>query len=272
MLVSVFETSRFIWKKGRWAAVVVGVVYFAILLFENGVSASVLRAIVPTVLLVGIARVCALVAAQEAHIRLLSILYNDLEPGRFVEQYEPVCSEPMSDACRRIMQMHLANGYAYGGDVEKALERIASLPLSNDRHPLDTQLVIVGNTCTYRLMAQDVDGAREAQQRMAALLEQARQEKKKLSPNYDRTLRLNQVQLDLEENRAADVGPVREELARRSNALHTAVCHVLLARIYAAAGKRNEALGVLQQVTGLTGSATVLRQARDLQKQLQETA
>ncbi len=101
------------------------------------------------------------------------------------------------------------------------------------------------------------------------LLDVAKREHHKISPNYDRTYQTNQIQLDLADGKPVDVTLVREELSSRSNTLHKAVCRLLLARIYAAAGKRAEARGVLKEVTGLKGDVVILAQARALQKELQ---
>lgn len=267
-----FDVSRVLWKRGIGSAVVAVVLCGLVLVWYFGASPLVLCALVPGAVILGASRLRAMVAAQEAHLRLLALFYNDLEARRFIQRYDPVCRQKMSAECRRAMQAHLANAYAYAGDTDKALALIADLPMPQGRRKVDAQLLIAGNTCIYRLLAGDVDGARTAHAQMAQLLEQARKERHKISPNYERTYRNNQVSFDLADGRPADVALVREELTARSNTLHKAVCRLQLARIYAAAGKRTEALGVLKEVTGLKGDVIVLKQARALQKQLQAEA
>ena len=103
---------------------------------------------------------------------------------------------------------------------------------------------------------------------MVRLLEQAKAEKCKISPNYERTRRMNEVQLNLLENKPVDVSILREELAARSNQLHKALCRYLLAWSYAQAGKRTEARDVLKEVLSLKGSVILLQRARELDERL----
>lgn len=228
----------------------------------------VLLGLIPAAVLVGVVRLHAMMVAQEAHLRLLALLYNDLEPRRFIEQYEPVCMGNRSDDCRRVMLAHLANGYAHGGDVDKALSLIASVPVPQGKKERNTRLLIAGNQCTYYLLAQDAPAAHKAQQEMVRLLEQAKAEKCKISPNYERTRQMNQLQLDLLDGKPVDVRILREELEARSNRLHKALCHYLLAWSYANAGKQTEARGVLKEVLRLKGSALILQRARELDDRL----
>lgn len=268
MLISVFSSSRKAWRQGIFAAVAVGILCCAFLIWKHGLSPMALLGLVPAAALLGIARLRAMMTAQEEHLRLLAILYNDLEPQRFIEQYEPICSKKMSEECQRATAAHLANGYAYGGDSPKALELISSLPMPQGKKELGTRLLIAGNRCTYHLLAQDAAAAREEHAEMVRLLEQAKAEKCKISPNYERTRRMNEVQLNLLENKPVDVSILREELAARSNQLHKALCRYLLAWSYAQAGKRTEARGVLKEVLSLKGSVILLQRARELDERL----
>ena len=258
-----------LWKRGIGSAVVTAVLCGLVLLWKFGLSPFVLCALVPGAVVLVASRVHAMMTAQEIYQRLLAVFSNELEARRFIKQYEPVCQQKLSDRCRRTLQAHLANAYAYAGDSEKALSLISSLPIPEKKGRVDTQLLIAGNTCIYKMMAGDVEGARAAQAQMAELLDVAKREHHKISPNYDRTYQTNQIQLDLADGKPVDVTLVREELSSRSNTLHKAVCRLLLARIYAAAGKRTEARGVLKEVTGLKGDVVILAQARALQKELQ---
>lgn len=268
MLISVFSSSRKAWRQGILAAVSTAVICCAVILWSKGLSPLAFLSLVPAAILLGIARLRAMMTAQEEHLRLLAILYSELEPHRFIEQYEPICNGKMSDECRRAMTAHLANGYAYGGDSPKALELISSLPMPQGKKELGTRLLIAGNRCTYHLLAQDAAAAREEHSEMVRLLEQAKAEKRKISPNYERTRQMNELQLNLLENKPVDVSILREELTSRSNRLHKALCRYLLAWSYAQAGKRTEARGVLKEVLCLKGSVILLQQARELDERL----
>lgn len=109
-----------------------------------------------------------MIATREYQSRLL-LLYEQLDPKAFLAAAEPLKNAPMNAGPRSTLLVHLANGWLYAGQPDRALEILNEIPTS-PKTP-ETKGLVLGNQATCWLAQGNPDKAQSCMDELRRLVD-----------------------------------------------------------------------------------------------------
>ena len=162
-MIPLFEKSLKSRRNGLLAALIVSIVYAAIIFVRSGLSIRLIFALLLFLLFYGFTSLTAYFTAVALHQKVLAILYNEADPEHFIPAYMPLLSRPnLKPLTLLTLKAHLANAYANLGQTGKAIMLLDESDMPTGRQTMDAELLIAGNRLSYYLLAEDVVNAEKS--------------------------------------------------------------------------------------------------------------
>ena len=236
-MINLFQKSRRIKVYGCILIGIIGIIYAFSIMLQTGFSARLISPLVLLVLGISICYFIAFFAAVVLHQKILQILYNDVDPTKFIAAYEPLLTQKHISATHLLtLKAHLANAYANSGEIERAVLLIREAKLPAGRFLANAKALIAGNLCSYYLLEENTTMAQSALNELSSVIEAAKSSGHSLSSSYIHNAALQHIHLDFLLGRPVDEALLYKELENSSNMLHKANIFYLLGRISLAKG------------------------------------
>lgn len=185
-------------KRSKIASAVVMIisVVIAVVIWFRDKDHHIIVPIIASTLMLGIgyfsARVLGNILASMENTRYLGYLHMELDPGKFLEHYQGVPAR-MKGSSAAIGCSYLADGYAAGGDYDKAIEVLSAEPPADN---LPVQGLYASNLAACYLGKGDTALAAQAVQRLEEIIDACRISKPDLAKNLTESLNLHKQHLN----------------------------------------------------------------------------
>lgn len=171
-------------------------VVIAVLIWFRDRNHHIIVPIIASALMLGIgyfaARLLGNILAGMENTRYLGYLHMELDPEKFVENYRDV-PERMKGSDAAITRSYLADGYAAGGDYDKAITLLSADPPAGN---LPVEGLYASNLAAYYLGKGDTDQAAAAVQQLDEIINVCRVSKPDLARNLTESLTLHRQHLN----------------------------------------------------------------------------
>lgn len=191
----------------------------------NHVLVSALAAFVGVNIMLYTARLAAM---KEYNERLL-LLYEKLDPQRFLQEVLPLREKKMNASSRCELLVHIANGRLYAGQPEKALELLDEV--EPPENALEMRGLVLGNKATCYLAQGNPDRAQKAMDELLRIAG-APACKKEFAQKARHTLGYLQLCMNVQRGRSVDPAPLEKDLEGGGTPLHRLDVQYRLAQIY----------------------------------------
>lgn len=171
----------------------------------------------------------ARILAAKAYQERLLYLYEELDPVKFLDALQPLQNMPMSPSDRCTLQVHLANGYLYAGQPERALEILDGIAPPDNA--LQMRGLILSNRSTCLLMADRLDEAQKAMNELKVLLRD-KNCKKEFVEKAHHTLGYQQLCMDIARRKLTDIPMLERDFEQSRAPLHKLDVQYRLALAY----------------------------------------
>lgn len=108
------------------------------------------------------------IAATKEYQNRLLYLYEELDPQKFLEALLPLRRAKMVPSMRGTLMTHIANGYLYGGEIQKALEALDEIEVPEKAVGLLG--MVLSNKVSCCLMGGQLDMAEELLRQLQQLI------------------------------------------------------------------------------------------------------
>ncbi|MCR5809845.1 MAG: hypothetical protein K6G34_00335 [Lachnospiraceae bacterium] len=208
-------------------------------------------------------------ASQIANRKLQSIykiLYKDLNPRRFIEEFAPLLetvpknlAEYMTGCC------HLSFAYEALGEFDDAYNVISGLKPEELRlHALSTTSLITNQKANLSILTWQEDRARALISDLEVLRSAASKRAATLAQNLGECIRLHNARLDAKNSSPdTDVAYLREEIEKSTNTIHRKEMQLELADYMSRQGAAEEARGLLEDITSSDFGLYTEKKAKD---------
>lgn len=160
--------------------------------------------------------IARLFAMREYQTRLL-YLYEQLDPAAFIAAVEPLTGARLDASTRCTTLAHLANGYLYAGQPQRALQVLQSI--DPPEKALEMRGLVLGNQATCYLAAGQPDKAQQCMDRLQALLADKRC-KKEFCVKARHTLAYLQLCMQIQRGKKVDTKALEKDFASSRAPLH----------------------------------------------------
>lgn len=202
---------------------------------------------------------CALYSAISAHGKQLNVLYDELKPEEFRQNYAPLLERAKAgSAMEAAMRAHIGNALASEGRYEEALSWYTS-----DSQRSDVRLMQLENRCRCLLALGETEKLRKETEAWQSLIEKVKKSRAEVSR---RTLALLQIREKVETGKADtnDQIAIQQEQRGTNKRLHRAEMSLLLAKIYRILGFLEAERQELEGLSKLNPELICCREAKEL--------
>ena len=202
-------------------------------------------------------------SAIGAHQKLLSILYDKMQPSAFMDAYGPIIKKVQKgSAMEAAMRAHMGNALAAMGDYREALPWYESACAR-----ADVRLMQAENRCRCYLALNDMPRLKNEEAEWDKCLGEVKPARRAASQKARQVLkircRLNEGTAD-----TSDQIAIQEEKQNTNKRLHRVEMSLLLAKIYRLLGFHYAAVQELTALTALNPELECSREARILLEEL----
>lgn len=226
-----FRQSRRAMVIAPLSGVVLGLAAGAYLYYVKGMPQVRALLAVPVILAVSLLigkYVSRLVATREYQL-LMSLLYADLQPEKFIEAVEPLANAKTDPVTKTTTMAHLANGYAAAGRFEEAHRILEHTELPDEAVAL--RGLLLNNLISCLLLEGKQQKARSTQTALRNLLLDERCSRD-FKEKVQRSLAYQDICLNIYKARPADIAALECDFDSSRNELHKLEVKLYLAIAY----------------------------------------
>lgn len=200
--------------------------------------------------------------------RIESVLYNELEPERFIRIFLPLVERAPKETAEYVSgRVKLAYAYGFLGDFEESRKQMDSLQLEKlQLHALAAASLLANQMVKISLWSEDGETAEKYMEVLKNLRDTASGRAKTLAESLKNCIRLNEVWINFVKGEAFDEAYVEEEMKLAVNRAYRSEMQLLLGKMKLEKGETEAAKALLIPLTKMRKELYPAREAARLLK------